>query len=143
MSSFQDFTNEVAPSSWSFVARASQSIPALANWAKTVSQFPIGRYRRTEFAVFGKGFQRTLRHRVNRKWCDQLLDIENVGGFGIFGSSAGKQESLWAAASIKDTPPARRRYQVAISLYVRWPMAMPSWSFWASGILPSPRHPSG
>src|SRR5271165_854403 len=76
---------------------------------------PIGRYRRTELAVFGKGFQRTLRHRVYRKWCDQLLDVEDVGGFGIFGSSAGKQESLWAAASIEDTLPARRRYQVAIS----------------------------
>ena len=60
---------------------------------------PIGRYRRTEFAVIGKGFQRTLWHRVNRKWCDQLLDVEDVGGFGIFGSSAGKQESLWAAAA--------------------------------------------
>jgi len=100
MSSFQDFTNEVAPSSWSFVARASQSTPALANWAKTVSQFPPSAgTRRTEFAVIGKGFQRTLWHRVKRKWCDQLLDVEDVGGFGIFGSSAGKQESLWAAGA--------------------------------------------
>ena len=40
MSSFQDFTNDFAPSSWSWAARASRSMPALANRASTSSQSP-------------------------------------------------------------------------------------------------------
>src|SRR5208282_3516878 len=39
-SSFQDFTNDLAPSSWSWPASASISIPALPNWARTSSQSP-------------------------------------------------------------------------------------------------------
>ena len=37
-SSFQDLTNDLAPSSWSWAARASVSMPALANLANTSSQ---------------------------------------------------------------------------------------------------------
>src|SRR5262249_22692367 len=38
--SFQDFTNDSAPSFWSCVARASTSMPALVNCAITSSQLP-------------------------------------------------------------------------------------------------------
>src|ERR1700680_374408 len=71
---------------------------------------PIGRYRRTEFAVIGKGFQGTLWHGINRKWCGQFLDVKYVRGLGIFGSRTGKQKSLWAGASVEASPLARRRY---------------------------------
>src|SRR5262249_49496027 len=39
-SSFQDFTNDLAPSSWSWMARAWTSTPTLANSASTSSQSP-------------------------------------------------------------------------------------------------------
>src|SRR6266851_850426 len=36
----QELTNDFAPSSWSWVARTSTSMPASANWANTVSESP-------------------------------------------------------------------------------------------------------
>src|SRR4026208_1810663 len=38
--SFQELTNDLAPSSWSFAARSSMSIPAAANSSRTASQSP-------------------------------------------------------------------------------------------------------
>src|SRR4029453_7696162 len=38
ISSFQELTNALAPSSWSFAAKASTSMAALANWSNTASQ---------------------------------------------------------------------------------------------------------
>ena len=40
ISSFHDFTNDFAPSSWSCAARASTSMPAMSNVAMTSSQSP-------------------------------------------------------------------------------------------------------
>src|SRR6058998_4133755 len=40
INSFQDLTNASAPSFCSFAASASTSMPALANWASTASQWP-------------------------------------------------------------------------------------------------------
>src|SRR4029077_14531538 len=66
-------------------------------------------------AVIGKLLQGALRHRVNRERCRQCLNIEDVRGFGIFGSRAGEQESLWAGAGVEDALPTRRGDQVAVS----------------------------
>ena len=61
----------------------------------------IGRHDQADFAVIGKAFQGALRHCVNRERGGQLLDVKDVGSLGIFGSRAGKQESLWAGAALK------------------------------------------
>jgi tyrosinase-like protein/polyphenol oxidase-like protein len=38
--SFQELTNDLAPSSWSFAPNSSMSMPAAANWSSTASQSP-------------------------------------------------------------------------------------------------------
>ena len=109
ISSFQDLTNDLAPSSWSWAARASMSIPALANLASTSSQLPPSRGQdRADLPMIGEGFQGGLGHRVHGKRRGQRLDVQNVGSLGVLGAGAGPQQTLGAGAGVEDPLPARR-----------------------------------
>src|SRR5215469_10897380 len=68
----------------------------------------ISREQLALFSVSSQSLQRGLWHSVHREWRCQGLDVENVGGFGIFGSCACPQQSLRTTAEIIDTLPARR-----------------------------------
>src|SRR6516164_4109039 len=61
----------------------------------------------------GQSFQRGLRHGVYRERSSQGLDVENVGGLGIFGPCAGPQQTLRTTAEIVNTLPARRAEEAA------------------------------
>src|SRR5262245_46707445 len=110
MRSSQDLTNDLAPSSWSWAARASTSMPALANCASTASQSPrsVGRQKSTEFAVLGEGFEGALRHGVHGEWRRQGLDVQDVRGLGVLCARAGPQQALRAGPSIVHPLPAWR-----------------------------------
>ena len=115
--SFQDLTNDAAPSSWSWAASASMSMPALAKSARTVSQSPpSGAQRRADLAVVGEGLEGALGHGVDREGRGERLHIEGVGGLRVLGAGAGPQQALGAGAGVGGALEARRGEQLAIGL---------------------------
>ena len=93
--SFQDLSNDWAPSRWSSAASAASSTPALANSASTSSASPPSAGRTlTHLAVIGEGEQRLLGHRVDGVRGRERLDVKDIRSLGIFGAGAGPQQAL-------------------------------------------------
>ena len=129
INSFQDLSNDSAPSSWSWAARASMSMPAPGELGQhLLAVAAVGGQRSADLAVVGEGLQRGLGHRVHRERGGERLDVQDVGGFGVLGPGAGPQEALRAGAGVESRCQRGESSRSRYASYVRWAMAMPSWS---------------
>src|SRR5262245_18056291 len=61
----------------------------------------------------GEGFQCPFWHRVYSKRCSETPNIENIRGFGIFGSCAHPQQTLGTSAEVVNAGPALRTEKCA------------------------------
>ena len=109
ISSFQELTNDFAPS---VLERGGQSVD-IDSGVRELRQHllavtPVCRQGRADFAVIGESFQCSLGHRVHGEGRSEGLDVKDVGGLGIFGSSAGPKEPLRTRAGIENPLPTGR-----------------------------------
>ena len=115
--SFQDLTNDSAPSSCSSRGQRIDVDAGFAERCQTPSRNRRRRrQRRADFAMIGESLQRAFRHGVHGERRGERLDVENVGRLRILGARAGPQQPLRPRAGIEGALPARRGQQLAIRL---------------------------
>src|SRR4029450_13746824 len=138
MSSCQDLTNDLAPSSWSWAARASMSMPALANCVSTASQSPpsAGRsapsspcsaraFKVPSGMVFTvNGAARALMYRMSEA-------SGSLAPVLAHSRRCGRAPALYTRCQRGELSRVRQ------ALYVRCAMAMPSWLRSAPGVVPT------
>src|SRR5665213_106040 len=66
--------------------------------------------------MFGESFQSGFWHRIHGEGPGKGLNVQDVGGFGVLGSSAGPEKALGTGAGVQDAHPPWRVKQSAVSL---------------------------
>ena len=117
ISSSQDLTNDLAPSSCNFAASASMSTPAFANCCQhLLAVAAIGGKDIFDLAVIRECLDGAFGHGVDRERRRQCLDVENVGSGGVLGARARPQQPLRPAALVINPLRTRRAQQFAVCL---------------------------
>ena len=117
ISSFHDFTNDFAPSSWSRAANASISMPALANSRQHLfAVAAVRRHDRAHFAVIGEAFKVASGIVFTVKGAASALTYRISDALGSLVPVLAQSRRCGRAPAVVDALPARGAEQLPVGL---------------------------